>query len=59
MAEPRLWQDKELAGGPGNSEKEGRHKQVPSLPPSLSVPPGKLGAQPGVGGAEICYSYNP
>lgn len=53
MAEPRLWQDKELAGGPGNSEKE-RETQTGSFPApqAYQYPPGKLGAQPG--GAEIC-----
>lgn len=50
-AVPRLWQDKDLAGGPCNSEEE-REAQTGWFPcplPQLISPPqapGKLGAQP-------------
>lgn len=36
MAEPRLWQDRELAGGPGNAGGGGDTNSF--FPPSLSVP---------------------
>ena len=55
MAGPRLWQDKELAGGPGNSEEEGETKtgSFPA-PQAYQSPPGSRHTWYSARGAEIC-----